>query len=58
MTVGMSKEADNIVGHDFAGIVEEVGAEVRPGTRKVGERVAGSAHGGKSVLSSPTIFYS
>lgn len=41
----MSKEPGNIVGHDFAGIVEEIGADVRPGTRKIGERVTGSVHG-------------
>jgi NADPH:quinone reductase-like Zn-dependent oxidoreductase len=46
MTVGLAKEPNHIVGHDFAGIVEEIGEEVRHNTRKVGERVAGSVHGG------------
>jgi NADPH:quinone reductase-like Zn-dependent oxidoreductase len=48
----MSKEPGNILGHDFAGIIEEVGAEVRTGLRRVGERVAGSVHGGETIESS------
>ena len=37
--------ADKVVGCDFAGIVEELGADVDPNVRFIGERVAGFVHG-------------
>jgi NADPH:quinone reductase-like Zn-dependent oxidoreductase len=50
MVAELAKESDHIVGHDFAGIIEGIGSEVLQGTRKIGERVAGSVHGGKFIL--------
>ncbi|KAK7469055.1 hypothetical protein VKT23_003548 [Stygiomarasmius scandens] len=35
-----------VIGHDFAGIVEEIGSDVPSGVRKLGERVAGLVRGG------------
>jgi len=35
------------VGHDFAGIVEEIGPDVQNNIRFIGERVAGFIRGGK-----------
>ncbi|KAK7469018.1 Zinc-binding oxidoreductase alcohol dehydrogenase [Stygiomarasmius scandens] len=35
-----------VIGHDFAGIVEEIGSDVLLGVRKIGERVAGFVRGG------------
>jgi NADPH:quinone reductase-like Zn-dependent oxidoreductase len=40
-----------IVGHDFAGVVEEIGPDVPAGVRTVGERVAGFIGGGQFLLS-------
>jgi len=34
------------IGHDFAGVVQELGSDVPAGLRKVGERVAGFINGG------------
>jgi len=34
------------VGHDFAGVVEEIGPDVRDNIRFIGERVAGFIRGG------------
>ena len=36
----------NVVGCDYAGTIEEFGAEVPEAFRKVGTRVAGFIHGG------------
>lgn len=41
-----------VVGHDFTGVIEEIGPEVPEGLRSVGERVAGFLHGGESIMSS------
>jgi NADPH:quinone reductase-like Zn-dependent oxidoreductase len=45
----------NIVGCDFAGIVEEIGSEVPEGVRKIGERVAGFVHGSELCFQHTTI---
>jgi NADPH:quinone reductase-like Zn-dependent oxidoreductase len=34
-----------VLGHDFAGTVEEIGPDVPSGLRKIGERVAGFING-------------
>ncbi|KAK7032764.1 chaperonin 10-like protein [Favolaschia claudopus] len=44
ITFGMPEGA--ILGHDFAGRVEAIGAEVPPGVRFLGERVAGFVNSG------------
>jgi NADPH:quinone reductase-like Zn-dependent oxidoreductase len=43
------KRAGSVSGCDFSGIVEEIGPNVPPGLRLIGERVAGFVHGGKSL---------
>lgn len=37
---------NSIIGCDYAGVVHQVGTAVKPGTWALGERVAGSVHGG------------
>jgi len=39
-----------VIGHDFAGIVEEIGSDVLLGVRKIGERVAGFVRGGQPLI--------
>ncbi|KAF9567210.1 GroES-like protein [Agrocybe pediades] len=41
----LHKQAGNIVGSDFAGIVVAIGSAVNPATRHVGERIAGVVRG-------------
>lgn len=48
-TVKAYQVPGNIVGSDFAGIVVEIGSDIVPGTRKIGERVAGLVFGGRST---------
>ncbi|THV03079.1 dehydrogenase [Dendrothele bispora CBS 962.96] len=36
-----------VIGHDFAGVVEEIGPDVPTGVRKIGEHVAGFVRGGQ-----------
>ena len=43
--------ADKVVGGDFAGTVEELGADVDSSVRFIGERVAGLVRGGRSTCS-------
>lgn len=45
-TAKWGKKAGSISGCDFSGIVEEIGPDVAPGLRSVGERVASMVHGG------------
>ncbi|KAI0057242.1 dehydrogenase [Artomyces pyxidatus] len=45
-TAEYGKRAGAVAGCDFAGTVEEIGPDVEPGVRTVGERVAGFVHGG------------
>lgn len=40
------RKAGSISGCDFSGTVEEIGLDVAPGLRIVGERVASMVHGG------------
>ena len=43
-----------IIGHDFAGTVEELGLEVSAGVRTVGERVGGFVS--RKNLSQPSLY--
>ncbi|KAF8205830.1 chaperonin 10-like protein [Mycena galopus ATCC 62051] len=45
-TLLLNKRPGNILGCDFAGIVVNIGSDVPPGLRKLGEPVAGFVHGG------------
>ncbi|KAI0057235.1 zinc-binding oxidoreductase ToxD [Artomyces pyxidatus] len=45
-TAEFGKRAGAVSGCDFAGTVEEIGPDVEPGVRTIGERVAGFVHGG------------
>ncbi|KAI0057238.1 dehydrogenase [Artomyces pyxidatus] len=45
-TAQFGKRAGAVSGCDFAGTVEEIGPDVEPGVRTIGERVAGFVHGG------------
>ncbi|TFY82387.1 hypothetical protein EWM64_g1615, partial [Hericium alpestre] len=45
-TVIYAKALGAVVGSDFAGTIVEIGSDVSPGTRTIGERVAGFVHGG------------
>lgn len=47
MILSLTNTTDIVLGHDFAGFVEEIGPGVRPGLRKIGERVAGFLNGGE-----------
>ncbi|KAJ6466073.1 chaperonin 10-like protein [Mycena vitilis] len=42
----LQKQAGNILGCDFAGVIVQIGTEVPTGARKIGDRVAGVVHGG------------
>lgn len=45
MNLALPNPNDIVLGHDFAGIVEEIGPDVPHGLRKVGERIAGFLNG-------------
>lgn len=44
---------DVVVGHDFAGTIEEIGPELPAGLRELGERVAGFVRGGNHTHGCP-----
>jgi len=45
----MARRAGSVAGCDFSGIVEEIGSNVPPGLRSIGERVAGLVLGGQAI---------
>lgn len=45
----LHKAPGNVLGCDFAGVVVQIGHDVPSGLRFIGERVAGSVHGGIGI---------